>query len=331
MHLRIALLLVLSATTGFASSQENVNQELDTASGGRLVVDVDFGDVDVTSGGDGKFQIEAHRKIDSDNEAQEKEYFAAVPLAISQEGDTITVRARRPSEHRSWNWSGRVNMDAHYTVHLPKQFNVDLRTGGGKVSVAGLKGDIKTKTGGGNLKFTQLEGPIDGKTSGGGIEMISCNGDANVNTSGGSIDVKTGRGRLDARTSGGSIAVRQFTGDTDVKTNGGKLTLENISGKITGRTSAGSIEVSLADPVSDDVNLDSSAGSIEVSVPPKAGLTVDAKTSMGKIRTEIPMLAIKSDDDRLQGTLNGGGKSLVLRASVGSITIKPNGAATAAR
>jgi DUF4097 and DUF4098 domain-containing protein YvlB len=160
--------------------------------------------------------------------------------------------------------------------------------------------------------------------------MSACAGDTSINTSGGSIDVKSGSGKLDARTSGGSIAVRQYTGDTDVKTSGGALTLENISGKITGRTSAGAINVSLVDPVS-DANLDSSAGSIEVTVPPKAGFDVDARTSMGKIRTEIPMLAMKSDDDRLQGTLNGGGKALILRASVGSITIRPNTAPTAAR
>jgi hypothetical protein len=331
MHLRIALILALTAANACAMSQENVNQELDTAPGGHLVVDVDFGTVEVSAGADGKCVIEAHRKIDSDNEAQEKDYLATVPLTVSQEGDTITIRARRPEDRRSWGWHGNVNMDARYAVRLPKHFNADLRTGGGAISVDGLTGEIKTKTSGGKLKFSQIEGPIDGRTSGGGIDMVSCTGDSNINTSGGSIDIKSGRGRLDARTSGGSIAVRQYAGDTDVRTSGGKLTLENISGKISGRTSAGSIDLSLADPIVDDVNLDSSAGSIDVIVPPKAGLTVDARTSMGKIRTEIPMLAMNSSDDRLQGTLNGGGKAMVLRASVGSITIRSSSSPTAAR
>lgn len=331
MHLRIAFLLALSTSSVWALSQENVNQDLEAASGGRLLVDVDFGTIDVMAGSEGKAVIEAHRKIDSDNETQEKAYLAEVPIVVSKEGDTITVRARRQSERKEWNWSGRINMDARYTIRVPKQFHADLRTGGGAISINGLKGEIKTKTSGGKLKFTQLEGPIDGRTSGGSIEMSACTGDSTINTSGGSIDIRSGRGRLDARTSGGSIAVRQYTGDTDVKTSGGSLKLENISGKITGRTSAGSIDLSLSDPITADVNLDSSAGSIDVIVPPKAGLNVDARTSMGKIRTEIPMLAMKSDDDRLQGTLNGGGKALVLRASVGSITIKPSSAATVTR
>lgn len=331
MLLRVSLVLALTIATASAVSEQNSNQELETTPGGELVVDVEFGNVEVRVGSDSKFTMEAHRKIDAGNEALEKEYLAAAPITLTKDGGTITVRARRSSDRARFEWNGRCNMDARYTIAVPRQFSANVHTGGGAVSVVGLRGDILSKTSGGKLKFAQIEGPIDGRTSGGSIEMEGCAGDTNINTSGGSITVKNGRGNLDARTSGGSIAVRQYTGDADVKTSGGSLALENISGKITGRTSAGSINVSLADPVSADVNLDSSAGSIELLVPPKAGLDVDAKTSMGKIRTEIPMLAMKSDDDRLQGTLNGGGKSVVLRASVGSITIRPNSAATAAR
>jgi hypothetical protein len=43
------------------------------------------------------------------------------------------------------------------------------------------------------------------------------------------------------------------------------------------------------------------------------------------------MLATRSSDDRLEGTLNGGGKALNLKASVGSITIRPTTSPTAAR
>ena len=117
--------------------------------------------------------------------------------------------------------------------------------------------------------------------------------------------------------------MRDFSGDTEVKTSGGKLTLDNIKGRLTGKTSAGSISATLADPVPGDVTLQTSAGSIDVALSSKAAVNVDAKTGMGNIRTEIPMLATKSADDRLQGTLNGGGRSLDLKASVGSITIRP--------
>ena len=331
MLLRAALVLALTASTAWSLSEENVNQQFDVAPGGRLVVDVDFGSVDLTAGADGKVSIEAHRKIDSNDEAREKEYLAAAPIVVTKDGDTVTIRARRAKDAQKWSWSGSISMDARYTIRVPKSFNADLRTSGGAIAANGVTGEIKADTSGGKLKFGQLRGRLDARTSGGSITLDACEGPLNIATSGGEIDSTGGSGSLEARTSGGSISVRNFGGDASVKTSGGALQLENINGKIIGKTSAGAISAALVDPVPGDVTLESSAGSIDVSVPAKAALNVEAKSSMGKIRTEIPMLATRSDDDRLVGTLNGGGKSLVMRASVGSITIKPTAAATAAR
>ena len=337
MFLRIALVLAFTVSTAWSLSEERVNEQLDVAPGGRLVVDVDFGSINLAAGTDGKVSVEAYRKIDSNDEAREKEYLAGAPIVVSKEGDTVTVRARRPKDANRWSWCGSISMDARYTVRVPKNFNADLRTSGGTIDANGISGEIKADTSGGKLKFGQLRGRLDARTSGGSITVDGCEGPQNISTSGGEIESSGGSGSLDARTSGGSIQVRGFTGDTSVKTSGGSLTLEGIKGRIIGKTSAGAITAALLDPVAADVTLESSAGSIDIRVPPKAGLNVEAKTSMGKIRTEIPMLATRSDDDRLVGTLNGGGKSLIMRASVGSITIRPGngtgtgGAATAQR
>lgn len=331
MHLRIAFILALTASSALALSEERVNQQLDATAGGKLVVDVEFGSIDVSQATDGKVSVEAYRKIDSSDEAREKEYLASSPIVVSKEGNTVFIRARRTNSDKRWSWSGSITMDARYTVRVPKQFNAELRTSGGTIAANGISGEIKADTSGGKLKFSQLQGPLNARTSGGGITMSACEGPLIVSTSGGDIDSDGGSGKLEARTSGGAISVRNFVGDTEVKTSGGKLTLENIKGSLTGKTSAGAITASLVEPVPGDVSLHTSAGSIDIASPPKAGFTVDAKASMGNIRTEIPMLATRSDDDRLEGTLNGGGKSLSLKTSVGSITIKPAGSQTAAR
>jgi DUF4097 and DUF4098 domain-containing protein YvlB len=332
MHLRLSLLLLaIGASTAWALSEQNSTQEFDVASGGRLVVDVDFGTIDVSAGPDGKVTVEAMRKLSCGDEAREKEYFADAPLLVAKEGDNVIVRVRRENRERFGRWSGNISMDARYTVRVPKNFNADLRTSGGSVSAMGLNGEVKADTSGGKMKFGQIRGPLDARTSGGSIALDGCDGAIKIATNGGAIDAKNGGGSLDARTSGGSIVVRGFYGDTEVKTSGGKLTLENINGAINGKTSAGSIDAALLDPVPGDVMLQTSAGSIDVALSAKAAVTIDAKSSLGNIRTEIPMLATKSGDDRLEGTLNGGGKALNLKASVGSITIRPASSATAAR
>jgi Putative adhesin len=331
MIIRILLLLFVAATTASALSEENVSQTLEGAPGGKLIVDVDFGTIDVSAGADDKISVMAHRKIDSDNEAQEKEYLASAPVTVSKEGNTVTIRARRQNKEHNLNWSGRCSMDARYTVHVPRTFNSELRTGGGTIMVAELTGSMSADTSGGKLKFTHLHGPTGATTSGGSIELNGCEGALKVDTSGGRIEATDGSGSLEARTSGGSIVVRNFGGDTKVETSGGRLTFENINGKITGRSSGGSISAKLKSPVPGDVNLETSAGSIDVMVPPDAGLDIEAEASSGRVTSELPVTGTRTDRDSMKGKINGGGKSLVLRSGAGSISIKPASAEVAAR
>jgi hypothetical protein len=331
MIIRILLLLFVAATTASALSEENVSQTLEGASGGKLIVDVDFGTIDVSAGADDKISVMAHRKIDSDNEAQEKEYLASAPVTVSKEGNTVTIRARRQNKEHNLNWSGRCSMDARYTVHVPRTFNSELRTGGGTIMVAELTGSMSADTSGGKLKFTHLHGPTGATTSGGSIELNGCEGALKVDTSGGRIEATDGSGSLEARTSGGSIVVRNFGGDTKVETSGGRLTFENINGKITGRSSGGSISAKLKSPVPGDVNLETSAGSIDVMVPPDAGLDIEAEASSGRVTSELPVTGTRTDRDSMKGKINGGGKSLVLRSGAGSISIKPASAEVAVR
>ena len=331
MIIRTLLLLFVAATTASALSEENVSQSLDGAPGGKLIVDVDFGTIDVSAGANDKITLAAHRKIDSDNEAQEKEYLTSAPVIVSKEGNTVTIRARRQNKERNLNWSGRCSMDARYTVQVPRSFNSELRTGGGTIIVAELTGSMSADTSGGKLKFTHLRGPTGATTSGGSIELNGCEGALKVDTSGGRIDATDGSGSLEARTSGGSIVVRNFGGDTKVETSGGRLTFENINGKITGRSSGGSISAKLKSPVPGDVNLETSAGSIDVMVPPDAGLDIEAEASSGRVISELPFIGTRTDRDTMKGKINGGGKSLVLRSGAGSISIKPASSEVAIR
>src|SRR3954451_12707662 len=101
MIIRALVVLFVAATTAFALSEENVSQTLDGAPGGRLIVDVDFGTIDVAAGSDDKISVGVHRKIDSHNNNQEKEYFSSTPVTVTKEGNPVTVRARRQNKDRN--------------------------------------------------------------------------------------------------------------------------------------------------------------------------------------------------------------------------------------
>ena len=320
--------LVGGALSAFATSQEIIQRHLDTTPGGKLVVDVDFGTVEVTGGGDDKtLAINARRFVDIADKAREKEFVEASPITISNENNVITIRAR---SNRQWRWHDtHTRMEAHYSVQVPKNFNADLHTGGGAIEVTEMTGELHANTAGGQLRFARVHGPTDAETSGGAVRLTDCEGALKIHSSGGKIESAGGKGSLDAKTAGGQIAVRDFAGRVDVETSGGQLNLSDIAGPLTATTAGGGVNATLSSVT--DVKLETSAGPITVAVPANGGFTVDAQSSIGGVKTDLPVNAERNSRERLVGSLNGGGKQLFLRSGAGSISIKATSGERAAR
>ena len=323
--LTIPSLLVVGALSVAAATEENIHETRAARAGGTLVVDVDFGSIDIAPGDNDKVVIDAHRKIEASSKEKEEEYFKAVPITITTEGDRVIVRAIH--KHKSlgsqlWNLLGRTSTEGRYAVRVPASFNTDLQTAGGDVSANGLTGTVKVGTSGGDLNFERIHGPIDAETSGGDITVTACEGTLDVETSGGRIEASGGSGSLRAQTSGGAVTVANFAGDTKVESSGGRLRLANISGKLSGETSGGAIDAILSSPVAGDVRLETSAGAIRVLAPTNAALTLDAETSAGDVTSDFSTANTQASRDSLKGTINGGGRSLHLRSGAGTIFIR---------
>jgi DUF4097 and DUF4098 domain-containing protein YvlB len=314
----------LTALCATAATEENIHETRAAKPGGKLVVDVDFGSINVAPGDGDKVIVDAYRKIEASSKEKEMEYFKAVPITVTTEGDKVIVRAIHKHESLGshfWNLLGRASTEGRYTVRVPANFNVDLDTAGGAITTGNLTGTVKVDTSGGDLNFDRIHGDIRADTSGGDIKATTCDGSINLDMSGGHIEVKGGSGSLRVDTSGGAVSVMNFAGEAKVESSGGKLRLGNISGKLTAETSGGSIAAILPSPVTNDVRLETSAGQITVVTPTNATLTVDAETGAGRVRSDLPMANVHTGDDSLKGTINGGGKKLTLRSGAGSIEI----------
>jgi hypothetical protein len=317
-------LVSLSVLRAAAATEENIHESRAAKPGGTIVVDVDFGSIDLAPDSADQVTIQVHRKVEASSKEKEEEYLRAAPVRITTEGDKVIVRATRKDDSLGkhfWNMFGRHSAEANYTIRVPASFNADLDTSGGDISASGLTGSIKVDTSGGDLTFQKIQGEIKAETSGGNIKVATCDGRAHLETSGGHIEVTDSRGNLDADTSGGNITVKNLAGSAKVESSGGKLRLANVSGKLHAETSGGAISAILPATVTDDVQLETSAGAIKVMTPANAGLTIDAQTSAGGVHSELPITNMRSDDDTLRGNINGGGKKLTLRSGAGSIEI----------
>jgi hypothetical protein len=318
------ILVSLTTITALAATEESIHETRAARAGGKLIVDVEFGSINVSPGDGDKVVVDAYRKISSSSKAKEEEYLKAVPVTVKTEGNNVIVRAVRKNQSLGggfWHLFENRSTEGRYTIRVPANFSVDLDTSGGDISTTGLTGFVKVDTSGGDLTFDKIHGDIHADTSGGHIKVSSCDGTTDLDTSGGHIEVTDSRGKLDADTSGGKITVMNFAGDAKVESSGGKLRLANVGGKLRAETSGGAIEAILPSLVAGDVSLETSAGAITVMTPPNAGLTIDAETGAGRVRSDLPMANVHSDDDSLKATINGGGKKLVLRSGAGSIQI----------
>ena len=321
----VSILLILTCGAAFAETEERINKKFEATPGGQLIVDVEFGAIDVASNATSEVTVEVWRKITRKNKADEEQFLRDHLVKFSQDGNTIIVRCRYKEQKRRWfNWSSNNNRnEAKYTVRVPAAFNAKLDTSGGPIVVNDLTGMVKADTSGGGLKFERIHGPLDGDTSGGSIRVTDCEGKIKMDTSGGGIEVTGGGGSLNADTSGGSITVRQFNGPASVDTSGGGITIENVNGKITGDTSGGHVNAVLISPIPGDVKLSTSGGGMTVKIPADAAFTLHAETSGGGVSCDLPItIQGKWERNELKGTVNGGGPSIELENSGGGIHVR---------
>ena len=310
------------AFSAFGTTEEEINKQFTVKPGGKIVVDVAIGGITVNTNATSQVVVNVKRKVGRKTKADEEKYLKDYPVEFSQDGDTVTIQCRSEKNQGGFNiWNHRVN-EAEYTITVPSHFNTKLHTAGGPIEVQDLTGDVKADTSGGGLHFARLHGPLNGDTSGGAIHVADCDGDLKIATSGGGIDVAGGGGSLDGSTSGGPVRVRNFRGPANVGTSGGGITLENIAGKIHGDTSGGGIHAVLLSPIPGPVKLSTSGGGITVQVPADAAFDLDAATSAGSVSSDLPVTVTgKIHHDNLRGPVNGGGTSVYLRTSGGSIRI----------
>ncbi|MDO6720358.1 DUF4097 family beta strand repeat-containing protein [Psychrosphaera sp. 1_MG-2023] len=144
--------------------------------------------------------------------------------------------------------------------------------------------------------------------------------DIEVDTSGGSIEISDLNGNVIAHTSGGSINVGTIKGDVRLDTAGGSIRTEDVYGSLNAHTSGGSIRVTFAEQLKDDAKLDTSGGSITAYLIEDVKVDLDASTSGGRVKTDFAVTgSVKKRS--IRGEINGGGPTLKLRTSGGSVKV----------
>ena len=303
----ITVLLMLSTSYCYlkANVEDTLTRSFDVSEGGKLVLDTDIGSIEVESSRKDRIKVNVFRKVRGASERKARELLDDFDIEFKQDGKNLYIDADYKRGRRGFLWFGRNRLRVKFVITVPRNYNLDLSTSGGSISVSDLNGEVISRTSGGSLSFGYIKGEIFGKTSGGSIRIAGCSGDVDVHTSGGSIKVGEVTGNIDASTSGGSIRVKE------------------VKGTIQARTSGGTIVAYLSAQPKGDCSLKTSGGSINVYLVRDVNLDLDAKTSGGRVRSDFPVeVSGVIRRTKLNGKINGGGPELYIRTSGGSINIK---------
>jgi DUF4097 and DUF4098 domain-containing protein YvlB len=283
-HIGVGIVLLVMASP--AAADTDFSESVAVMRGGTLEIDLDSGSI----------EVETHEKLEVQVDAYAAGgwFGSSMRFELSSDGGDAELKG---------DSRGLFSRGARVRVRVPREFSLDARTGGGKIQIEAL------------------DGQVEARTSGGPIELDGARGDVQLRTSGGHIRVENVRGELEAQTSGGTIRVSEVTGDVDLDTSGGRIEIFDVLGAVKARTSGGSIAVRFTgDPEGD---LQTSGGGITAEVPRDARFDLEAETSGGRVTVDRDLhLEGQIESQRVRGEINGGGGTLKLRTSGGNVRVQ---------
>jgi DUF4097 and DUF4098 domain-containing protein YvlB len=124
-----------------------------------------------------------------------------------QNGDSVEIEVRYPHHDFNVGWG---NHRVDIIIQMPREGKVNLRTGDGKIELAGFKGEMDLHSGDGSEVLDSVDGNLRASTSDG---HIRANGRFDA------VDLKTGDGHVDLRALAGSSLASSWrleTGDGNV-------------------------------------------------------------------------------------------------------------------
>lgn len=233
----------------------------------------------------------------SAKDSEVEELLKDFELEFTQTGNKISIISKQKG---NWDWKSKNRIDLSFHVSVPFQMSTFVKSSGGSFSMTEIEGEHEIHTSGGSVKISDSKGELMTKSSGGSFQLNGFNGNANI------------------QTSGGSIKISQLTGDLDISSAGGSVALEEIDGGILVNSSGGSIKAQMSS-LEKEMILKSSGGSITAIVPEGTGLDLDLRG--GRVKSSLSNFSGEIKDDRVLGTLNGGGIPVKMESSGGSITL----------
>jgi hypothetical protein len=294
----MAIGIALNAHAG-SGLRDEITDSFAVKPGGTLSFDSYLANLEITTSDTDTLRADFTRafKVSTAQEADALRQKLNVEMTKTDNDVKVTVR-----------WAGDRNdrelrkVSVNFRIAMPRKFNLDLRTVG-SARVADLDGTVKAVMRGGSIQFHSVNGPVTARTDGGSISLRDVGGD------------------LDATSNGGSVAVGRVNGKVTARANGGSVAIDEATDAIDARAAGGSVAAYISKQPRSDSKLIAEAGNVELRLPESIAINIDASCIAGRLSSDFTFTGHR-DEERLKGTINGGGPLVMVRASAGNVSIR---------
>ncbi len=219
--------------------EEFFKKKVSLQPGGKVILDNRNGSVLVEGWDRDEVLIEARIEVKGGNERKLRETLEEVEVMVDAESDKITIDTRYPetgfTSILDVLFGNHVNVNVTYTLMVPYQTNLKIKTTNGRVKVVDVSGQLMLRTTNGKVEAENVGGVLMARTTNGSvttrIEKLDADGEYELITTNGSIRVYLpSHAAFDvrARTTNGSI-------ETDFPlTIEGKYAGKNVRGRVNG-------------------------------------------------------------------------------------------------
>ncbi len=219
-----------------------------------------------------------------------REAVEALEVKTSQNGNTIELEVKKPSDHLS-GFGFHASASARLIVSVPRKADIRARSGDGAIRIARVNGRLELHTGDGSIRGEDVSGELT------------------LSTGDGSITVDGAEGRLALETGDGSVNVTGKLGGVRLHTGDGSIVYRSQPG--------GGMD--------DDWDISTGDGSVTVYLPPDFSAELDAHTGDGSIRNDLKVESEEAGEPNhrtVKGRIGTGGRQLRIRTGDGAIRLR---------
>ena len=221
--------LGLAAFKSIPNASDVIKKEYQVDPGGVLRLDMDRGNIELEAIDDNYVKIELERSARAESsEEADRILKSAHRYEFSKVGDEVSIQSRIDEKWGQKRWRKGPAVKIHLTVRMPRQFDIDFKSGAGNITIMEVNGEVVGRTGAGNILIEDAEGELDVKSGAGNIEIYGELDEATVVTGAGNISVSAIVDKLHATAGTGNVDVEligQPRGKSKVNTGAGNISL----------------------------------------------------------------------------------------------------------